>query len=43
MEEKIMEESKLNSLFYVDDGLFLAENKEEAEKNINIISKISNK
>ena len=37
MEEKIMEESKLNSLFYVDDGLILAENKEEAEKNINII------
>ena len=39
----IMEDKKINSLFYADDGLILADNKEEAEKNINIVSKISKK
>ena len=39
----IMEDKKINSLFYADDGLNLADNKGEAEKNLYIVSKISKK
>ena len=36
-----LNELKINSLFYADDGLILADNKREAENNIKIVKSIS--